>query len=44
MLWPLIPYSYDTIVKDLGQPAPSPPSLASICSAPTTRRATCWRG
>ena len=22
MLWPLIPYSYDTIVKDLGQPAP----------------------
>jgi microcin C transport system permease protein len=26
MLWPLIPYSYDTIVKDLGQPAPSPPS------------------
>jgi len=26
MLWPVIPYSYDTIVKDLGQPAPSPPS------------------
>jgi len=26
MLWPAIPYSYDTIVKDLGQPAPSPPS------------------
>ena len=26
MLWPLIPYSYDTIVKDLGVPAPSPPS------------------
>ena len=25
-LWPVIPYSYDTIVKDLGQPAPSPPS------------------
>ena len=22
MLWPLIPYSYDTIVKDRGQPAP----------------------
>jgi microcin C transport system permease protein len=26
MLWPAIPYSYDTMVKDLGQPAPSPPS------------------
>jgi len=26
MLWPVIPYSYDTIVKDLGEPAPSPPS------------------
>ena len=26
MLWPVIPYSYDTIVKDLDQPAPSPPS------------------
>ncbi len=26
VLWPLIPYSYDTIVKDLPTPAPSPPS------------------
>ena len=26
MVWPAIPYRYDTIVKDLGQPAPSPPS------------------
>ena len=26
MIWPLIPYSYNTIIKDLGQPAPSPPS------------------
>ena len=26
MLWPAIPYRYDTIVKDLGRPAPSPPS------------------
>jgi len=26
MAWPLIPYSYDTVVKDLGRPAPSPPS------------------
>ena len=26
MLWPAIPYSYDTMAKDLGQPAPSPPS------------------
>ena len=30
MLWPLIPYSYDTVVKDLGQPAPSPPSGAHL--------------
>ena len=27
MLWPLIPYSYDTINYDLQTPAPSPPSL-----------------
>ena len=43
MLWPPIPYSYDTIVR----PARAATSLrrrrASICSAPTTRRATCWR-
>lgn len=26
MIWPLIPYSYDTINYDLGRPAPSPPS------------------
>jgi microcin C transport system permease protein len=26
MVWPLIPYSYDTINYDLPQPAPSPPS------------------
>ncbi|MGH7153533.1 MAG: ABC transporter permease, partial [Acetobacteraceae bacterium] len=26
MIWPLIPFSYDTIVKDLPSPAPSPPS------------------
>jgi len=26
ILWPVIPYSYDTIVRDLGRPAPSPPS------------------
>ena len=26
MVWPLLPYSYDTIIRDLGQPAPSPPS------------------
>ncbi|MBX6374888.1 MAG: ABC transporter permease [Acetobacteraceae bacterium] len=25
-VWPLIPYAYNTIVRDLGQPAPSPPS------------------
>ncbi len=26
MLWPLIPYSYDTVIYDLPAPAPSPPS------------------
>lgn len=27
MLWPVIPYSFNTIVKNLPQPAPSPPTL-----------------
>ncbi|MEM7168715.1 MAG: ABC transporter permease [Pseudomonadota bacterium] len=27
MIWPLIPYSYETIIYDLPTPAPSPPSL-----------------
>lgn len=26
MVWPLIPYSYQTLVRDLGRPAPGPPS------------------
>jgi microcin C transport system permease protein len=26
IVWPPIPYSYDTVAKDLGGPAPSPPS------------------
>jgi microcin C transport system permease protein len=26
MIWPLVPFSYDTIVKSLTAPAPSPPS------------------
>jgi len=26
MLWPPIPYSYDTVIRDLPGPAPSPPS------------------
>lgn len=25
-VWPVIPFSYATVVRDLGQPAPSPPS------------------
>ena len=25
-LWPIIPYSYDTVIRDLPTPAPSPPS------------------
>jgi microcin C transport system permease protein len=28
MIWPLIPYSYDTVVKNLPVPAPAPPSWA----------------
>ena len=43
MIWPPIPYSYDTIVKNLPSPAPVAALLAATCSAPTTRRATCWR-
>jgi microcin C transport system permease protein len=26
MVWPLVPYSYRTVVRDLPQPAPAPPS------------------
>lgn len=26
MIWPLIPYSYDTIANDAGMPSPAPPS------------------
>lgn len=26
MVWPIIPYSYDTIIRDLNVPVPSPPS------------------
>ena len=26
MIWPIIPYSYDTIIRDLAAPAPAPPS------------------
>jgi microcin C transport system permease protein len=26
MIWPLIPFSYDTTVENLGRPAPSPPT------------------
>ncbi len=26
MLWPAIPYSYRTVVRDLGRPSPAPPS------------------
>ncbi len=30
ILWPPIPYSYNTIVRDLGVPAPSPPSRQNL--------------
>ncbi len=26
MVWPLVPYSYRTVVRDLGRPSPAPPS------------------
>ena len=26
MIWPIIPYAYDTIIRDLAVPAPAPPS------------------
>ncbi|MEO8713543.1 MAG: ABC transporter permease, partial [Acetobacteraceae bacterium] len=26
IIWPAIPYSYDTIVTDIGRPSPAPPS------------------
>ena len=27
LIWPIIPYSYDTIIRDLNVPAPAPPSM-----------------
>ena len=30
MVWPAIPYAYDTVVRDLGQPAPSPPTWRNL--------------
>ena len=30
MIWPPIPFSYDTLVKDLPVPAPAPPSLRNL--------------
>ena len=27
MIWPIIPYAYDTIIRDLNVPAPAPPSI-----------------
>jgi microcin C transport system permease protein len=29
VLWPPIPFRYDTIIRDLGRPAPSPPSASN---------------
>ncbi|MBO1076607.1 ABC transporter permease [Roseomonas marmotae] len=29
-IWPPVPYRYDTIIRDLGQPAPSPPSWRNL--------------
>jgi microcin C transport system permease protein len=30
MVWPAVPYSYATVVRDLGRPAPSPPSWQNL--------------
>jgi microcin C transport system permease protein len=30
MIWPLVPFSYDTIVKNMNRPAPSPPSWRNL--------------
>jgi microcin C transport system permease protein len=30
MIWPAVPYSYDTIVKNLPSPAPSPPTWQNL--------------
>ncbi len=30
MIWPPIPFRYDTVVKDLAVPAPAPPSLRNL--------------
>ena len=30
MLWPPIPFRYDTVIKDLGRPAPAPPSPRNL--------------
>jgi microcin C transport system permease protein len=37
-VWPLIPFSYDTIIKDLPGPAPSPPSLRNWLGTDGTAR------
>jgi len=30
MLWPAVPYAYASVVRDLGRPAPSPPSSRNL--------------
>ena len=30
MIWPIIPYSYNTIIRDLEVPAPAPPSKKKL--------------
>ncbi len=30
IVWPLVPYSYDTIIKDIDVPVPSPPSWKNV--------------
>ena len=44
MVWPPIPYGYDTVCTTCRGPAPVAALARRTGSAPTTRRATCWRG
>ena len=43
VLWPPIPFRYDTIVRDLGRPAPSPPSTRNWLGTDDQARDVCAR-
>ena len=43
VLWPPIPFRYDTIIRDLGRPAPSPPSARNWLGTDDQARDVCAR-